>query len=115
MSKSLEERLNESFKYGGSSEYLDTLYEEYLEDASKVTYEWREFFDSIQNSEVDKTHSELKEFFRKSKNQPKHESNLNDTSGASDVMNLVDAYRRRGHEVAKTNPLKFHLSKFHNL
>tara|TARA_X000000950_G_scaffold289259_1_gene411341 strand:- start:22433 stop:25219 length:2787 start_codon:yes stop_codon:yes gene_type:complete len=111
VSKSLEERLNESFKYGGSSEYLDTLYEEYLEDASKVTYEWREFFDSIQNSEVDKTHSELKEFFRKSKNQPKHESNLNDTSGASDVMNLVDAYRRRGHEVAKTNPLKFQAAK----
>ena len=51
MSKSLEERLSESFKYGGSSEYLDNLYEEYLEDASKVTYEWREFFDSIQNSD----------------------------------------------------------------
>ena len=29
MTKSIEERFEESFKYGGNSQYLDQLYEQY--------------------------------------------------------------------------------------
>ena len=49
MSKSFEERLRESFKYGGNSEFLETLYEEYLLNPEKVKPKWKNYFDSIQN------------------------------------------------------------------
>ena len=49
MSKSIEERLRESFKYGGNSEFLETLYEEYLTDPENIKPEWKNYFDSIQN------------------------------------------------------------------
>ena len=49
MSKSIEERLRESFKYGGNSEFLETLYEEYLTDPDNIKPEWKNYFDSIQN------------------------------------------------------------------
>ena len=49
MTKSIEERFEESFKYGGNSQYLDHLYEQYIEDPSKIEPEWKKYFDSIQN------------------------------------------------------------------
>ena len=59
MTKSIEERFEESFKYGGNSQYLDYLYEQYIQDPSKIKPEWKKYFDSIQNGQTDQSHREI--------------------------------------------------------
>ena len=63
MSKSIGEKFKESFKYGGNSEYLDLMYEEYLEDPSNLSPEWKKYFDSIQNGHNDQSHKLIIEKF----------------------------------------------------
>ena len=125
MSKSIGEKFKESFKYGGNSEYLDLMYEEYLRDPSSLSSEWKKYFDSIQNGQVDVSHEAIKDKFKNSTFRSK-EKNIptdNTASKASDVQNLINAYRRRGHEMADLDPLKLRPQKevtdlnldFHNL
>ena len=52
MSKSLEERFLDSFKNGGNSEYLEILYEDYLENPNSLPSEWKKYFDSIVTEEA---------------------------------------------------------------
>ena len=63
MTKSIEERFEESFKYGGNSQYLDHLYEQYIQDPSKIKPEWKKYFDSIQNGHNDQSHKLIIEKF----------------------------------------------------
>ncbi len=125
MSKTIGEKFKESFKYGGNSEYLDLMYEEYLRDPSSLSLEWKKYFDSIQNGQVDVSHEAIKDKFKNSTFRTKEKNILidNTASKASDVQNLINAYRRRGHEVADLDPLKLRPQKevvdlnldFHNL
>ena len=64
MSKSLEERFLDSFKNGGNSEYLEILYEDYLENPNSLPSEWKKYFDSIQNGQIDVSHKSIEEQFR---------------------------------------------------
>ena len=113
MTKSIEERFEESFKYGGNSQYLEQLYEDYIKDPSSLNQEWKKYFDSIQNGQVDVSHNSVIESFRNLKSKPNStplvSNTTSKTSKSSDVQNLINAYRRRGHQVAKIDPL--HLRK----
>ena len=64
MTKSIEERFEESFKYGGNSQYLDHLYEQYIQDPSKIKPEWKKYFDLI-NSQKDSSRVRAIEMFPK--------------------------------------------------
>ena len=110
MSKSIEERLRESFKYGGNSEFLETLYEEYLTDPDNIKSEWKNYFDSIQNGKNDVSHKSITKQFRNYKISKIPQVNSK-SSKSSDVQNLINAYRRRGHEVAKIDPLNLRKAK----
>ena len=110
MSKSIEERLRESFKYGGNSEFLETLYEEYLIDPENIKPEWKNYFDSIQNGKNDVSHKSITKQFRNYKVSKIPQVNSK-SSKSSDVQNLINAYRRRGHEVAKIDPLNLRKAK----
>ena len=110
MSKSIEERLRESFKYGGNSEFLETLYEEYLIDPENIKPEWKNYFDSIQNGKNDVSHKSITKQFRNYKISKIPQVNSK-SSKSSDVQNLINAYRRRGHEVAKIDPLNLRKAK----
>ena len=123
MSKSLEERFLDSFKNGGNSEYLEILYEDYLENPNSLPSEWKKYFDSIQNGQIDVSHKSIKEQFRNKKFPTEAKVEISENSKASDVQNLINAYRRRGHQVANIDPLGLRLKKevpdlklgFHNL
>tara|TARA_A100001035_G_scaffold278952_1_gene279007 strand:+ start:991 stop:2739 length:1749 start_codon:yes stop_codon:yes gene_type:complete len=105
VTKSIEERFEESFKYGGNSQYLDHLYEQYIQDPSKIKPEWKKYFDSIQNGHNDQSHKLIIEKFRNKKVTIKKPLPSTESSSSSDVQNLINAYRRRGHQVAKIDPL----------
>lgn len=123
MSKSLEERFLDSFKNGGNSEYLEILYEDYLENPNSLPTEWKKYFDSIQNGQIDVSHKLIEEQFRNKKFPAEAKVEISDNSKASDVQNLINAYRRRGHQVANIDPLGLRIKKevpdlelgFHNL
>ncbi|MFL2708883.1 MAG: 2-oxoglutarate dehydrogenase E1 component [Gammaproteobacteria bacterium] len=123
MSKSLEERFLDSFKNGGNSEYLEILYEDYLENPNSLPSEWKKYFDSIQNGQIDVSHKSIEEQFKNKKFSTETKVEISENSKASDVQNLINAYRRRGHQVADIDPLGLRLKKevpdlelgFHNL
>jgi len=123
VSKSLEERFLDSFKNGGNSEYLEILYEDYLENPNLLPSEWKKYFDSIQNGQIDVSHKSIEEQFRNKKFPTEAKVEISENSKASDVQNLINAYRRRGHQVADIDPLGLRLKKevpdlklgFHNL
>jgi len=123
VSKSLEERFLDSFKNGGNSEYLEILYEDYLKNPNSLPSEWKKYFDSIQNGQIDVSHKSIEEQFKNKKFPTETKVEISENSKASDVQNLINAYRRRGHQVADIDPLGLRLKKevpdlelgFHNL
>ena len=63
MSKSIEERIKESFKYGTNFSYLENLYNKYLTNPDTVESEWKQYFDSIQNGTGEINHQHILQEF----------------------------------------------------
>ena len=97
---------------GGNAEYVEELYELYLQDPSAVSDEWRSYFQKLPSngSEAkDVPHSGIREqFIELAKNphrsaaagvSPEHEQKQIAT------LQLIQAYRRLGHRVAQLDPL----------
>ena len=80
-----------SFLNSIDSDYVDELYQKYLIDKTLVEPSWRQFFDGYEFAkfnydEIDEVPSIVKKEFR--------------------VINLINAYRARGHLFTKTNPVR---------
>ena len=104
---------------GGNAEYVDALYETYLQDPSGVPIEWRDYFDQLPRVPTDTTaihdvpHSVLRErFARISKMRVRTDATASHDSHATEyerkqvrVVQLISAYRQRGHQQANLDPL----------
>lgn len=104
---------------GGNAEYVDALYEIYLQDPSGVPIEWRDYFDQLPRVPTDTTaihdvpHSVLRErFARISKMRVRTDATASHDSHATEyerkqvrVVQLISAYRQRGHQQANLDPL----------
>ena len=95
---------------GGNIGYIEELFELYLDDPSAVGDEWRELFDSMPAAGVDIKHSEVREEFRElAKNKLKLAGTQGGNSAMSEkqvkVLQLINAYRFRGHQHANLDPL----------
>lgn len=100
---------------GGNAPYVEQLYESYLHDPNSVDAAWRGFFDTLPRVDgitVDVPHAPVREFFRR---LPRDARALRESAGvpagtASDkqirVLQLINAYRFRGHQIAKIDPLE---------
>ena len=102
---------------GGNGAYLETLYESYLRDPDSVADHWRDYFDGLPKvngqDAGDIVHSELrKEFSRLTGRLRGHRiARLTGARLAHErkqvrVLQLINAYRFRGHQYAKTDPLR---------
>jgi len=98
--------------FGGSSAYLEEMYEAYLTDPQSVTSDWRKYFESLPsvaptNQEV--SHQQLKQEFALRAKLPKQLTVQSGSDGSflkqSLVAQLVNAYRSHGHHHANLNPL----------
>jgi 2-oxoglutarate dehydrogenase E1 component len=107
---------------GGNSAWLEALYESYQRDPDSVSENWRSYFDSlprVNGQTVDTIlHSELRaEFSRLTGRQPWRErtgvsqSRLEYERKQIRVLQLINAYRFRGHEHARTDPLRNRVAK----
>ncbi|MDH5765962.1 MAG: 2-oxoglutarate dehydrogenase E1 component, partial [Gammaproteobacteria bacterium] len=104
----------------GSAAWLESLYEVYLQNPNHVERHWRDYFDTLPrvNGVVveDLPHSEIKQYFRNlAKNRsvsamssgiPAESSNLEYERKQVHVLQLINAYRFRGHQIANLDPLK---------
>ena len=104
---------------GGNAEYVEALYELYLQDPNGVSPEWRDYFDKLPLVQSDAgtlhdlPHSVLRErFARISKMRMRTDATVANDSHATDyerkqvrVVQLISAYRQRGHQQASLDPL----------
>jgi len=105
-----------SHLFGGNSSYVEELFESYLADPNSVPEEWRENFDKLPrvegNIEQDVPHSTVREHFlylakNSSRAQPLVVSSVTTEHEKKQVkvLQLITAYRVRGHQRASLDPL----------
>jgi len=96
---------------GGNAAYIEELFELFLDDPNSVPSEWRELFEQLPaTSGADVKHSEIRDQFRAAaKNKMKQvgggELTAEDAEKQVRVLQLINAYRFRGHQHANLDPL----------
>lgn len=115
---------------GANATYVEELYELYLSDPEIVSDEWREVFDTlpVENTGVsEQAHSPVRDYFRRLAKETKQVSaQVNDPDVDAKqvrVLQLINAYRFRGHQNANLDPLELQQHEyvaelepaFHNL
>ena len=120
----MSELWDSSAFYGESAAWLESMYEIYLSDPDKLETKWRNYFDGIPsktNGGTGKKHErfgsnheisprEVHDYFVNYAQQ-KHARGFEVETGYDHekkqvhVLQLINAYRFRGHQVAQINPL----------
>ena len=107
----MQDWLASSHLYGANSTYIEALYESYLENPNHVDEHWRAVFIALPkvNDRPEEAHSIIRKQMQIAARQPKYLTKTtqvehNDTKQVR-VLQLIGAYRNRGHEVAKLDPL----------
>ena len=99
---------------GGNAHYVEALYEQYLVDPNAVPDEWRNYFDTLPRPEGSPSHdiplSPIRDqFYQLGQNRRSTQSVAATDSGESKkqvkVLQLINAYRFRGHQKADIDPL----------
>ncbi len=105
-----------SHLYSGNTDFIEQLYERYLQDSTSVDKEWRDYFDSLQETEsgTDIPHSPVQHAFLQAAKHG-HRGGIPRTGedGISyrkqvSVLQLINAHRFRGHSQATLDPLQQH-------
>lgn len=101
---------------GGNAAYVEELYEAYLNDPKSVSDEWRGIFDKlpkVDGVELESNHSQIRDQFRalaalgpagRAPVQAAAAGGGNDAKQIK-VLQLINAYRFRGHQHANLDPL----------
>ena len=108
--------LRTSHLSGANAGYVEELYDTYLHDANRVPDEWRSYFDSLPqvgNSGPDASHATIRDHFEllgrnRARPTPAPGSggiNIEHERKQVKVLQLITAYRTRGHQKARLDPL----------
>ncbi len=104
--------LESSHLAGANATYIEELYEAYLQDPLSVDSNWRSVFDELPKIEgVDKeqAHSAVKDEFKRLAKSPKRYTaaagEMHNDAKQVKVLQLINAYRFRGHQHAALDPL----------
>lgn len=113
---SMQEQWDSSMLGGANSPWLESQYEQYLQDPNSVDESWRDYFGNlpmVAENTREVAHSQVRAQFRQMARTPSGAS----TSPSGDnpcsdddlkqiyVTQLINAYRVRGHQLARTDPL----------
>ncbi len=114
---SMQDRWRSSHISGGNAVYVEQLYEAFLTDPNAVPAEWRSYFERlprVNGAEHDVPHSTVREYFELLAKQrsrgvkPEPSEHLLSTEYERKqvrVVQLISAYRQRGHQRANLDPL----------
>ncbi|MGB5447247.1 MAG: 2-oxoglutarate dehydrogenase E1 component [Psychromonas sp.] len=96
---------------GGNSTYIEDIYESYLDDPLSVDANWRKVFDDLPrvSDQPEEAHSAIRAQMKLAAQSPKcftpPEGAMHNDAKQVQVLQLIAAYRNRGHEVASLDPL----------
>ena len=95
---------------GAQSSYLESLYESYLDNPLSVPDDWKIYFDSlprVNGSKKEVSHKEIVNRFKEGEVNPSIKPAIRSSvnSNQIQVIKLIQAYRNRGHQKAKFDPL----------
>ena len=100
---------------GGNAAYVEAMYETYLRDPNAIAPEWRDYFDRlprVDGTAIDVPHSTIQEHFallgrQKSRPAPVPHPGISTEYERKQVrvVQLISAYRHRGHQKARLDPL----------
>ena len=95
---------------GAQSSYLESLYESYLDNPLSVPDDWKIYFDSlprVNGSKKEVSHKEIVNRFKEAEVNPPIKPVIRSSvnSNQIQVIKLIQAYRNRGHQKAKLDPL----------
>ncbi|MDD1792938.1 2-oxoglutarate dehydrogenase E1 component [Enterovibrio makurazakiensis] len=104
--------LESSHLAGANATYVEDLYELYLSDPESVDSEWRAVFQqlpAVNGNAPEQPHSRVREYFRRLATETAHYSaSVSDPDVDAKqvkVLQLINAYRFRGHQQATLDPL----------
>ena len=116
---SMQELWDSSQLSGGSAAWLEALYDNYLRDPTSIDAEWHDFFDSLPKAksgngngslEHEVPHDEVRDYFKSLAKEHQHSSAPSHAHIVEQkqvhVLQLINAYRFRGHQQANINPLE---------
>ncbi|CAA2929928.1 2-oxoglutarate dehydrogenase E1 component [Arsenophonus endosymbiont of Bemisia tabaci] len=108
----MKDWLDSSFLAGANQSYIEQLYEDYLIDPNSVNADWRDFFNKLPDasSNGEYSHSQIREYFRSlAKDSTRYQTSVSDPSLDANqvkVLQLINAFRFRGHQNANLDPLE---------
>ncbi|MDH3563876.1 MAG: thiamine pyrophosphate-dependent enzyme, partial [Gammaproteobacteria bacterium] len=114
---SLIARWRSSSLASGNAAYLEELYEQFLQEPATVSAEWRRYFESlprVNGIERDVSHTAVREEFRRiahqhpspaTARQPAQVDSIESAHNQVKVLQFINAYRYRAHQIAKLDPL----------
>ncbi len=116
MQESVMQRMWESAHLsGGNAAYVEEIYELYLHDPNAVPEEWRTYFQKLPadgSTATDVSHSTIRDHFvllakNQRRAQPVSAGSVSSEHEKKqvEVLRLIQAYRMRGHQAAKLDPL----------
>lgn len=111
MSKNFNELQQYSYLDGDNAIYLESLYEQYLQDPQSVSPEWQQFFATIKPAQTEIIHSQVRDYFAQLARQAPVASTATATNNLNvetqlKIYQFINAYRRYGHLRANIDPLK---------
>jgi 2-oxoglutarate dehydrogenase E1 component len=110
---SMKKLQQESYLYGANAAYFEDLYSQFLTNENSVEEQWRDWFKSLKNGseQADADHATIKNQVRAAVLNKKASTAIVSTTEHShrikqvSVLQLINAYRFRGHQKAKLDPL----------
>jgi len=110
------DKVRPSYLYSGNAWFIEDLYEAFLANPANVENEWRDYFQSLQqidgNIAKDVPHSPIQQAYYEASKQKNNRTPalISEDSTAHQkqvsVLQLINAYRFRGHRQADLDPLK---------
>ena len=104
--------LESSHLAGANATYVEELYELYLSDPESVDEQWRFVFDSlptVNGRSPEQAHSKVRDYFRRLAAETNYlsapVSDPDVDAKQVKVLQLINAYRFRGHQQANLDPL----------
>jgi 2-oxoglutarate dehydrogenase E1 component len=107
-SSTLQKQWSEAYLSGSNMAYVDSLYEDFLENPDSVPEEWKKLFKDISNKcgKNEVSHRNISDYFL---NLAEHKSSSCSISAVNNkqmnVADLINSYRAHGHHYANLDPL----------
>jgi 2-oxoglutarate dehydrogenase E1 component len=106
--RTLEELYNSSHLFGNNASWIESLYEDWLDDEQSVPKHWAETFSTLRaDAQGESGHLAVQDKFRQLGRLPAVVGGSTEFSDRKEaaVIKLITAYRIRGHEAAQLDPL----------